>query len=436
MEYFVEIIKEDDFVPIAEKASVNLLNFAHYFDVNTDSKFSKRLYVALVKESMELEDFLDDHGARNNKIWLYFGEIVASIRNISSTAYMISHILSRVKFYKLRSEKTDSFIKESGKRLNYLNGILKGLFNSLTQEAVSLGLSIPEALINEENFEERIVVQVLPQNINDEGVADIHDNVIRVATEFIDTYNDSSIILFDKKIPVKDLNTNIIPDQINEETLRHLEAHVHNAQSMYDTYIQKTPFESENSMLGSLRGHISITLHLLGIAKSLSHFFERHELSVRNEATRKKIEKIVKRKKIVDTIVNFALYHYTHFIGDGINLANEIVETFTVVDKETVNVPEGLGFHLRPSTLVAKVCNHYGSKVTMLVQDKEFDASSVIDIMWAGGMIKKEGITEIAFQGDKNAIRDLKLLAEANYGEDTMGNSTPLPEPLSYLRQE
>jgi hypothetical protein len=51
-------------------------------------------------------------------------------------------------------------------------------------------------------------------------------------------------------------------------------------------------------------------------------------------------------------------------------------------------------------------------------------------------MIKKEGITSIEFCGDKNAIKDIELLAGANYGEDTLGNSTPLPPALSYLRQD
>jgi len=101
----------------------------------------------------------------------------------------------------------------------------------------------------------------------------------------------------------------------------------------------------------------------------------------------------------------------------------------------TVPVPEGLGFHLRPSTLVAKIAMHYGGIVTMILNDKEFDATSVIDIMWAGGMIKKEGIGEVVFRGDKKAVDDIIALAGVNYGEDTLGNSTDLPDSLKYLRQ-
>ena len=130
------------------------------------------------------------------------------------------------------------------------------------------------------------------------------------------------------------------------------------------------------------------------------------------------------------------MYYYTFFSKQGNTIADKILSEFTVFNSATVNVPEGLGFHLRPSTLVAKISNHYSSKLLMIVNGKEFDAGSVIDLMWAGGMIKKENITEIEFRGDKHAVRDIQYLAKSNYGEDTMGNSTPLPDELFYLRKE
>jgi phosphotransferase system HPr (HPr) family protein len=436
MEFFVKIIKESEFVPLADKASVTLLTFASHCEASSECKFSKRLYVALVKESMELEDFLDDHGARGNKTWVFFGELVASIRNIASTAYIISHILGRIKFYKLANPQIASFLDDSNACLAFLNATLSSLFSRLKKEARTLHLSLPPACIDENDFEDTMVVKVLPQNINEQEMTQIHENITRVAAEFIDAHNDSQVVLIEKKLPSRMLDSGIIPNQINEETLRHLETHVHNSQSMYDTYIQKTPCESENAMLNTLRGHISITLHLLGAAKSLCHFFERHETSVRNEINRKKIEKIVNRKKILDAIINYSLYYYTLFVKDGVTIAEKILAVYTIVDEQNVPVPDGLGFHLRPSTLVAKIVNHHGKPVTMIVNGKEFDAGSVIDIMWAGGMIKKEGITHIAFRGDENAIHDLQLLSQANYGEDTMGTSTPLPDALSYLRQD
>jgi hypothetical protein len=82
----------------------------------------------------------------------------------------------------------------------------------------------------------------------------------------------------------------------------------------------------------------------------------------------------------------------------------------------------------------AKIVQHYGGEVEMVVNDARFDASSVLDIQWAGGMIQKEGHSEVSFEGDVRALRDLEILADVNYGEDTMGKGVPLPRELKYLK--
>lgn len=435
MEFSIEIIKESEFVPLADKASQGLLKYAAHFTERTNAQISKKNLVALVKESVELEDFLDDHGARSNKRWLYYGEIVASLRGFAGIAYMINHILSRLKFYNLDELNISAFMRDAEKRLDFLNKSILALFKTLLNEASKLKLRIPEPDMFHEVFDDRIVVKVLPSNRDQEDVSDIHEYIFRVSSKLVDAVKASQTIFIENKIPRKSIHSDIIPERINEETLRHLEMHVHNAQSMYDTYIQKTTLESETPQLKSLRGYISVSLHLLSIAKELTHFYERHESSIRREVTHKKIALLIKHTDVLETIVNFALYYYTIFISKTEQLAHQIVAQFTVTVSATVSVPEGLGFHLRPSTLVAKIAMHHGGNVTMILNGKEFDATSVIDIMWAGGMIKKEGIIEVVFRGDKSAVDDIIALAGVNYGEDTLGNSTDLPDSLKYLRQ-
>jgi hypothetical protein len=84
--------------------------------------------------------------------------------------------------------------------------------------------------------------------------------------------------------------------------------------------------------------------------------------------------------------------------------------------------------------MVAKVVQHYGGEVEMIVGDSRFDASSVLDIQWAGGKIQKENIKKVTFVGDIRALSDLEVLADVNYGEDSMGKGVPLPKELEYLR--
>jgi hypothetical protein len=83
---------------------------------------------------------------------------------------------------------------------------------------------------------------------------------------------------------------------------------------------------------------------------------------------------------------------------------------------------------------VAKIVQHYGGQVELCVGYDRFDASSVLDIQWAGGKIQKENITEVIFEGDVRALKDIEILARVNYGEDSMGKGIPLPTELNYLR--
>ena len=72
--------------------------------------------------------------------------------------------------------------------------------------------------------------------------------------------------------------------------------------------------------------------------------------------------------------------------------------------------------------------------IEMVVNQDRFDASSVLDIQWAGGKIQKENVEAVAFEGDARALSDIEVLASVNYGEDTMGKGVPLPKELKYLK--
>ena len=84
--------------------------------------------------------------------------------------------------------------------------------------------------------------------------------------------------------------------------------------------------------------------------------------------------------------------------------------------------------------MVAKIVQHFGGQVELCIVDDRFDASSVLDIQWAGGKIQKENITEVIFKGDARALKDIEILASVNYGEDSIGKGVPLPSELAYLK--
>ena len=46
-----------------------------------------------------------------------------------------------------------------------------------------------------------------------------------------------------------------------------------------------------------------------------------------------------------------------------------------------VDVPRYRGFHVRPSTLIARTVNHYGSRVHMRLEGETYDASITLDLL-------------------------------------------------------
>lgn len=428
-----EIITERDFLLLAQTAAYDFLKICNYLEGKTNG-FTQKFYMHLIKESQELEDFLDDHGARTNKIWVYFGELVASARNFGRVAYTLLHILRRYNFYSLENSQITDFLPNAKNTLVFLNQSIISIFEEIKKECKKLGLHLPNEKISDEDFQEINPTKVLPHNIDEEEGVDEKKNSVKIATDYLNLVKRFPLSEFKKLFAPQELE-NIIPCKVSEDKLREFQYSIHNLQSIYDTYIKNTILESENPALKKLRGYIAISLHLLEMACWLSHFYERHESKIRHEKTKKKIEKIINKEQLLESTLNFSLYYAYAYLLEGAEQARSILETYTEIDRIELKVPEGLGFHLRPSTLVAKIVNYHGTPVTMIVKDKRFNASSPIELMWAGGMLKREKINTIIFEGDKRVLQDLKILSDVNYGEDIMGQSIDLPSELSYLNK-
>ena len=213
---------------------------------------------------------------------------------------------------------------------------------------------------------------------------------------------------------------------------------VHNLQSSFDTYVIHGGYRFGNRKLKELRGYFSVVFHLLQIVGRMLHFYERHLYEAGYKNIYKKVQDrlslLIDPKTLLDRTINYGLYYACNFLTTGNKLAIEILNENIERGTIKVGIPVKLGFHSRPSLLVAKVVQHYGGEVQLCVKEDRFDASSVLDIQWAGGKIQKENISKVVFKGDVRALKDIEILAGVNYGEDTMGKGVPLPKELKYLK--
>lgn len=397
--------------------------------------FTKKLYSKLVGTSQVLEDFLDFHGAKNNKDWYYYRELTAAVRHLSLGGYSQKHISNRLIFYDLSD--CEEFCQAGNQAAAFLNEALTKLAPVILSEARRLKIDVPETEFSAEDFPEITTREMLVFNIDDEAKHVQKENVVKIASEFL-----SVAARFDQFAVFepfsKDEISHLVPTKVNEVEIRRFEMVVHNLQSSFDTYVIHGGFRFGDRKLKALRSYFSVVFHLLQLMGRLLHFYERHLHEAGYKDTYKQVQEkmaaLVNPEILLSCTVNYGLFYACHFLSSGKDVAREILNENVERGDIHVGIPVKLGFHSRPSLLVAKIVQHYGGPVELVVGSDRFDASSVLDIQWAGGKIQKEKITQVQFQGDVRALKDIEILAAVNYGEDTMGKGVPLPKELKYLR--
>ena len=427
-------------ISFAEKVRIFSYDYLKCFIYisNFDSSrylFTKVLFSKLIGTSQVLEDFLDFHGAKNSKNWYFYRELSATVRHLSLGGYSQTHILNRLDFYGLPD--TETFEKEGTTTLYFFRKSLMKLAPVILEEAKRLNIPLPEEIYEMDEFPGIITGEMLEYDIDDIDKDQQKKNIVNIASEFLSIAANFDPIGFYEPYPFEEI-LKIVPEKVNEVEMRRFEMLVHNLQSSFDTYVIHGAYRYGNRKLRDLRGFFSVVFHLLQMIGRLLHFYERHLHKAGYKSIYKKVQdrlsSLIDPEEILDRTVNYGLYYICHFLTTGKELAQEILNENIERSSIKVGVPVKLGFHSRPSLLVAKIVQHYGGQVELCVGKDRFDASSVLDIQWAGGKIQKENITEVVFEGDVRALKDIEILASVNYGEDTMGKGVPLPKELSYLK--
>ena len=398
------------------------------------SEFNKKLYSKLISSSMLLEDFLDFHGAKNNKDWYYYRELAAAVRHLSLGANFQKHLSNRLLFYDL-SDYSD-FQKDGEVTLEFLTQTLAKMAPVILEEARLHHVLIPEDQFSNDDFPSITTSDLLRYDIDDQDKDLQKKHIVKIASEFLNITKDFDQLKFYEPYQYEDI-LSLVPDKVDEVEIRRYEMLLHSLQSSFDTYVIHGGFRYGNRKLKQLRGAFSVVFHLLQMVGRLLHFYERHlhEAGYKNtyKIIQDRLAALINPATLLDRTINYGLFYACHFLTNGQELAREILNENIERAKIRVNIPQKLGFHARPSLLVAKIVQHYGGQVELSLGDDRFDASSVLDIQWAGGKIQKENLQEVVFEGDARTLKDIEILAGVNYGEDTMGKGVPLPVELKYL---
>jgi hypothetical protein len=386
-----------DFLKTVTTYTAPVLRLCHFaYKQKRNPDFPCRDYLGhLHRDASTLQELIDLHGAQTSKMWFPFRESIAAAKNFAAVTYDVLHIRQAIHRYQLLDAQ-DGFAEKTDEVLSALREVIFSVAGTIIDQTTVCGVH-PEHVNTD--FEPCIAAPLdfhLATDREVRHVGRIGEQVVYLATQFLNLSEDSDVqrVVAEREA---DEYAECIPHPISEERMRMVEARFHNLQSLYDTYIFESDLEQQNEQLRYLRGHISIIYHLLSIGTDLVHYYIRHMSSLRRE-TYRDMRFPIEPERLRDQVFEYPLRYAREYMESAVQLCRTMIQAYSEQAEINVPIPNYRGFHVRPSTLVARIVLHYGSKVTMHMDDQEYDASAPMDLFRANeaiNRIKRRRIAEM-----------------------------------------
>lgn len=383
------IIKNGDFVALIEKRARDLLAIALFLSGQQPKPvaLTRPLVADLLAQSLLIEELLDIYGARNNRQWCRFRSLVATIKLFAEVSYELLHIHHSLSSYRLLPVERD-FAAATVQSLELTADVLVRAATWLLAQAHRLGLSPPAARIRPEHYAEHFPPGRLPHDRAMRKIKSADETVTYLATAYLNLAADSELLNTAENVEPKDYAT-CFPDPISEDNLRYLKVRFHCLQALYDTYVSETAIESLDPNLPTLRGHISIVFHLLEIATYLAHYYERHLNEHTGDAALRR-RPVIAPGTLLAMMMNYSIAFSGLYLKYGRCFCHTMLRRYAEIGRIEAPVPSYRGFHVRPSTLIARIVKHYGSMVVMELEGQSYDAGSPMDIFRANEKINAQ----------------------------------------------
>jgi phosphotransferase system HPr (HPr) family protein len=422
------VISEERFAAVLAEEAAPLFQLANTL-LGQPEPGKRRIHLyQLGIEADLVEAFLDDHGAKHNRAFVFLRELVASVRGFARVGFALEHLSSRFDGYDIRLEAGDR--QECRESIDRARGFvletIRALLEGCREEAQLLGMPWPQGLDHELRDLGAVVNLRLPHNLGDEPFDEDDLKVAGVSSKYLQVCEMFAQVGV-RRVADPAEREAYLGRICTEERARVYEATVHNLQSAYDTYIKGTTLEGRDGRLPVLRGHASAAFHLLEAVTGLAHFVERHA-EARAEADHDRMVNRVDRARVREITLNDCLYWAERVIRLGEPLAREVLASVSQVEEIELEVPEGLTIHARPASLIVHVVNRYEMPVELEIAGSTCNAASILEVLICAGS-NPEART-CRFRGDARPLRDLRRLFEARLGEEGLD---ALPAELGYL---
>jgi len=354
---------------------------------------------SMLSQATQLEELLDAYGALNNARWNSFRRGVAAAKLFTRVHYVLLHLQHTAPNYQLLPVEGD-FEQATRSALHFTGRVIARVAHQLAGDGTRLALPVEASTV----CGEELPPGLLPQDRALRHVLSAGETVAKLATAFLNLSASCEFLAQHTGAPA-DATARPPLEPPGEAELRDLEHRFHNLQALYDTYVSKTDVEHADPALRSLRGHVSVIYHLLEIATDLAHYYERHAraAAVAPDAALvpgSDVAPAVDVETLRAVLQQYALLFSVRFLRAGREFCQQLLRRYAELGEATLPIPRYRGFHVRPSTLVAKIVNHYGGAVTMTLEDESYDASSPLELFRANEQInavkRRRLATEIA----------------------------------------
>jgi hypothetical protein len=341
----------------------------------------------LLSQATQVEEILDSYDAGKNCRWCRMRSLTAAAKSHADLSYELLHIRHRVPSYRLLPGERD-FVAATDETLELTGRVLVKAAREMMERAQALHIAIPDSSDVAETYAEPLLPGHLPHDCGARRVETVAETVALLATSFLNLASASKDVRAASRAKPEDYPLYLV-SSLREERLRSLEFQFHNLQSQYDTYVSGTEVERQDQYLPVLRGHASVVFHLLKTATLLAHYYERH---VNKPLCRlhEGIPLLIERDALLTALMGYSITFIDQYIGSAVNLCQKMLKRYAEVGQIEVAIPKYRGFHVRPSTLVAKLVLHYGSQIEMQLGDETYDASAPLDLFRANEKINAQ----------------------------------------------
>ncbi len=344
---------------------------------NRETILNRRFLGRFNLEATWMEETLDAAGARHSEKWFPFREGVSAIKLFSSVCYDVLHVKKSFPYYDLINSESHFNDDVSGVLEDIYLALVKAS-NYLVKKAKKCGMHSHDLETFPEDFIDLNVGSILEKDRKLRHIENPGTTLIYLSTEFL-SLKGNMHILSDLKSIKKHNYKECIPDIISEEKLRLVLVRFHNLQSLYDTYLSESDIESADDRLKVLRGHISFIYHMLKSVTEFSHYYERHIVPRQSSLFFKSLLPM-NIERFLEITIDFFMKNFILYFNGATELCHDVIDSYAEIGEKDISIPEYRGFHVRPSSLIAKIVNYYGGRVKLIISGEEYDPSTPLEL--------------------------------------------------------